>query len=132
MYDPKRGRVIYSRDVLFEESSHGIEKEITGEEKHCVQLDCFSDKENVVENAEEPGLRRSQRERCPPNYFGERATLADSKMNEPVTVKEALSRPDKEKWWKAMEKEMESLHANDVWDLVELPANREVVGSKWA
>ena len=57
--------------------------------------------------------------------------LADSKMNEPVTVKEALSRPDKEKWWKAMEKEMESLHANDVWDLVELPANREAVGSKW-
>ena len=76
-------------------------------------------------------MRRSQRERRLPNYFGEWATLADSKMNEPVTVKEALSGTDKEKWWKAMEKEIESLHANDVWDLVELPADREVVGSKW-
>ena len=30
-----------------------------------------------------------------------------------------------------MEKEMESLCANKVWELVELPPNRKVVGSKW-
>ena len=30
-----------------------------------------------------------------------------------------------------MQKEMESIHFNDVWDLVELPENRKPVGSKW-
>ena len=29
----------------------------------------------------------------------------------------------------AMEKEMESLHKNDVWELVELPKDRKAVGS---
>ena len=31
----------------------------------------------------------------------------------------------------AMEKEMKSLHENKVWNLVELPKDRKVVGSKW-
>ena len=30
-----------------------------------------------------------------------------------------------------METEMKSLNENDVWDLVELPPGRKVVGSKW-
>jgi hypothetical protein len=30
-----------------------------------------------------------------------------------------------------MDKEMDSLHMNDVWDLVKLPKDREAVGSKW-
>ena len=30
-----------------------------------------------------------------------------------------------------MEREIESLHANDVWKLVEPPLNRNIVGSKW-
>ncbi len=46
-------------------------------------------------------------------------------------MKEALSSPQKAKWVKAMEKEMESLKTNEVWNLVELPVNRKAVGSKW-
>ena len=30
-----------------------------------------------------------------------------------------------------MEREMESLHSNEVWELVEPPPNWKVVGSKW-
>jgi len=30
-----------------------------------------------------------------------------------------------------MQKEMESIYSNDVWDLVELPKNRKPVGNKW-
>ena len=44
---------------------------------------------------------------------------------------EAVRSPDKVKWIQAMQKEMESLYDNDVWDLVELPPNRKTVGSKW-
>ena len=31
----------------------------------------------------------------------------------------------------AMEKEIESLRKNDVWELADLPKGRKVVGSKW-
>ena len=31
----------------------------------------------------------------------------------------------------AMRKKMESIQSNEVWDLVELPANRKPVRSKW-
>ena len=31
----------------------------------------------------------------------------------------------------AMEMEMNSIYSNDVWDLVELPADRKAIGSKW-
>ena len=30
-----------------------------------------------------------------------------------------------------MQKEMDSIHSNDVWDLVELPKSRKPVGCKW-
>ena len=39
--------------------------------------------------------------------------------------------PERDKWMEAMEKEMASLKANDVYDLVELPKDRKVLGSKW-
>ena len=38
---------------------------------------------------------------------------------------------DKASWLEAMDKEMESLCANDVWDFVQLPEGRKAVGSKW-
>jgi len=48
-------------------------------------------------------------------------------------LKEALESPNKVKWSDAIEKEMESLCVNDVWDLVELhvPKDRKAVGSNW-
>ena len=46
-------------------------------------------------------------------------------------MSEVLSKPDKSDWLNAMSEEMKSLHANDVWDLVELPEGRKAVGSKW-
>ena len=46
-------------------------------------------------------------------------------------MSEALQSPDKQQWKAAMEKEMELIDSNDVWDLVKLPANRKPIGSKW-
>ena len=48
-----------------------------------------------------------------------------------MSAKEALTGEDDVKWRNAMQKEIESLHSNDVWDLVELPSGRTAVGSKW-
>ena len=56
---------------------------------------------------------------------------ATEQEKEPQTVTEALSCPENEQWSATMQKEMESIHSNDVWDLVQLPENRKPVGSKW-
>ena len=42
-----------------------------------------------------------------------------------------MASTDKAKWVNAMEKEMESIHAIEVWDLMELPKDRKAVDSKW-
>ena len=51
--------------------------------------------------------------------------------DEPKNFKEAISCPDKEKWIKAMEKEMESMRTNQVWELVDLPKGRKAFRNKW-
>ena len=57
--------------------------------------------------------------------------MASTQQQDPSSVAEAKSRPDKAKWENAMEREVESLHSNNVWELVEPPSNRKIVGSKW-
>ena len=37
----------------------------------------------------------------------------------------------KELWLKAMKSEMDSLHDNQVWNLVDLPAGIKPIGCKW-
>ncbi len=133
LYDPKRARVFYSRDILFNELDRGVEKELTKqEETRYVEFDSFSDEEPVADEAAEPVLRRSGRERRPPDHYGERIIIANDKLKKPATMEEALASPDKVKWQNAMNMEIESLHSNDVWDLVELPKYRKAVGgNKW-
>ena len=46
-------------------------------------------------------------------------------------MEETLSIPEKNQWIKAMKSEINSLHANKVWDLTELPKDRKAIGSKW-
>ena len=48
-----------------------------------------------------------------------------------VTVDDALSSPNKQRWKDTMDKEMQSIHENDVWSLVPLPSNRKAIGCKW-
>ena len=48
-----------------------------------------------------------------------------------MTVNEALSSPEKEKWIGAMAKEMHSIKPNEVWELVKLPEGKKMVGYKW-
>ena len=141
LYDPNRvGKMIYSRDVKFNESEFGIEKESSLEEPiHYIELEVSSSVDNeepAVEASEEvipeqPAIRKSDRHRQRPDYYGERVSVAKDGLEEPATVIEALSSQKKAKWEEAMKAEMRSLQDNDVWELVELPKDRKPVGSKW-
>ena len=75
--------------------------------------------------------RTSTRETRRPDYYGGHVYAATDLQKEPQTVKEALNCSEKEQWEAAMQKEMDSIYTNDVWDLVELPTNRTLVGNKW-
>ena len=81
----------------------------------------------------ETSLRRSNRERRKPKYYGVwiNSTQTTEQYREPTTFEEASTSPEKDQWIEAMEKEMTSLKTNDVYDLVELPKGRKPVGSKW-
>nr|GEW26333.1 retrotransposon protein, putative, Ty1-copia subclass [Tanacetum cinerariifolium] len=52
-------------------------------------------------------------------------------LNEPANHKAALLDPESDKWRDAMNVEMQSMKDNKVWDLVDLPPNDKIVGSKW-
>ena len=50
---------------------------------------------------------------------------------QPLTVNEALNSSEKNKWRQTMEEEVKSKHKNEVWELIEAPQDRQVIGSKW-
>ena len=43
----------------------------------------------------------------------------------------ALRSSEKAQWEVAMQKEMDSIYSNNVWDLVKLPKDRKLVGNKY-
>jgi hypothetical protein len=49
---------------------------------------------------------------------------------EPTSVEEALSTPEREQWKQAMDEEYRSLQINEAWELVTLPKGKKAVKSK--
>ncbi|GKA45606.1 retrotransposon protein, putative, ty1-copia subclass [Tanacetum coccineum] len=52
-------------------------------------------------------------------------------LDEPANYKAALLDHESNEWLNAMNVEMQSTKGNEVWELVYLPPNREIVGHKW-
>ena len=153
LYDRENSCVIFSRDVIFNESSRGIDSD--QEENQVIEVELPGNEESSAEMAEGitneqtnpvtdeqpetdeivPAMsiqrRTSTRKSRPPDYYDVRVYTATELQKEPETVEEALSCSEKEQWKAAMQKEMDSLYANNVWDLVELPSDRKTIGNKW-
>ena len=51
--------------------------------------------------------------------------------HEPSTYKEAVRSPEKDKWLRAMQEEIDSLYKNRTWVLVLRPLNQKTIGCKW-
>lgn len=58
-------------------------------------------------------------------------SMSGSSKNDPLTVREALQCPEADEWKSAVRAELDSMHAADVWDLVELPKGKTAIGSKF-
>jgi hypothetical protein len=66
----------------------------------------------------------------PRSYYEGAAQEIDS-CDEPISYYEAISSVDFAKWIAAMQEEVESLHKNETWDLVELPEGKRAISCKW-
>ena len=117
LYDLEKKKVIFSRDVVFDETKNVTHKDDDPSKNESgtkfVQLDCLNEdeiEEHQPLQVEEPNLplRRSTRQRRLPDFYGERVTIVE-KSSDPVSFKEALDREDKSQWINAMDKEMDSL-----------------------
>lgn len=61
----------------------------------------------------------------------ERPGSVNSVVELPITVHEAISSPNAEKWRAAMDDEMDSLYRQEVWTVVPEPEDRRIVGNRW-
>ena len=51
--------------------------------------------------------------------------------NDPKTYNEAILDVDSEKWMEAMKSEIDSIHSNQIWSLVDLPEGIIPIRYKW-
>ena len=85
----------------------------------------------VAEPEPAPTLRRrSARESKQPDRYGVWVNTTTTLSTDPLTVREALNSSEQKEWQQAMEEEIESIHKNHVWDLVEPLLDRQII-SKW-
>jgi transposase InsO family protein len=57
--------------------------------------------------------------------------ITELSTDEPRSYKEAMAGPDSEKWKGGCTQEIQQLHHNKTWDLVEPPPGINIVGNRW-
>ena len=144
IWNPETKNTVYNRDVVFREvkdvSKHEFLPRQEEPKKIEFELDDVKSKSCEEDEAEQeephtPVLRRSMRDKRQPEKYSPpdfRSNFALSIIDDdPRTVREVVNSEDSKLWKKAMVEEMDALDKNEAWDIVELPAGRKSVGSKW-
>jgi len=149
LWDPTAHKVVVSRDVTFAEnelqskqSNDSLTKGATMVQTEKKPSDDSIETEQEQEEQEpneagNEGLRRSTREKITPSWHsqyvmvGHDAYCLLNEDGEPSTFQEAVSGTDASLWMTAMQEEVEALHKNKTWSLVELPKGRKAIGCKW-
>lgn len=67
-----------------------------------------------------------------PSYMPWKINLATAEAeDDPTNFRDAMKRSDKAEWFKAMQEEIASLVKNNVWKLVDRPADQNIVTNRW-
>ena len=112
---------------------------------HDVDDDDNEGDDDDNEGDEEEDVRqRPRRNAGAPQFYGkiashrfgkwedlDQANVATIGTNDPKSFSDAMAGPNSLNWKSATDAEMASLSKNDTWDLVDLPAGKSVIGSKW-
>ena len=82
--------------------------------------------EPIIEGRRYPRRQRKVSSRYPASQY---VLLTDE--GEPECYEEAMTDVHKEKWYNAMQEEMDSLHENLTYELMELPDGKKALRNKW-
>lgn len=158
LYNPVTKKVINSRDVTVMESPRNIRYTIETKARECDSVgeeltvssespeDSFSDLTEEADGEDvdyvpetSPNLdldqpRRSQRPPKPKvdnDFVSYACEGVSTTEGDPVSVQEALGRPDGDSWRNAIEEELDSFEKNNAWELVTTEKDSTVVDCKW-
>ena len=108
-----------------------------------VELETHNAKDDT-QNAERASIKdqqpysiaigRDKRTIKPPTKYGFEDLVSYAQMTsngDPTNFQEAVHSQEKVSWVGAMEEEMQSLHKNQTWELVELPKGKRDIECKW-
>ena len=156
---PNSKKIIFSRDVTFDESpmlmkktdenAEDIPQQVESTRKQ-VEFESTINPVKIVENetieddeevsAQEPllqqesiAMNRPRREICKPARFVDMVAYALPIVDDevPSTYREAVQCSEIDKWKNAMDEEMQSLRKNETWELAQLPTDKKAIGCKW-
>ena len=138
LYNEKTRKTVVRRDAIFNEDefvfNHPKPESVDSSKVEVDIVPVGAAEQRPLE------LRRSVRERTAPVRYGideyadsteEVHHVAYNVIQEPKSIQEALSSPQKENWRRALDEEMTSLCKKETWEYVELPEGRETIGCKW-
>ncbi|KAH9771354.1 Integrase catalytic domain-containing protein [Citrus sinensis] len=160
LWCPITKKIIFSRDVTFDESAMLKQKDSQEDDKTSSILQQVefekvkadpagvdemdndspsteNDKEVLTHEPSQQqdsiAYRRPHREIRKPARFVDMVAYALPIVDDdvPSTYREAVSNPESIQWKKAMNEEMQSLHKNETWELVTLPKEKKAIGCKW-
>jgi len=153
LYDPNNKKIVFSKDVKFDETKCWNWKDKASNEfdGHLYLSDSeteeveIEEQEEIVEDTNEEGAgvsNRPTRNTKPPSRLRDYERFPDQAVTnegdfvqlamlaevEPVSFEEALKQNH---WKKAMIKELDSIEKNDTWRLVQLPTDKKCIDFKW-
>lgn len=95
------------------------------------------DGDEAEDNEEAEPLPRANRNRRPPERYGNSYTFfnateqEEETVTDPKTYREAVKSTKAKYWKEAMQAEVESLEYNNTWTLVDKPKDKNVLPGKW-
>lgn len=140
LWDIEQRKLVIGRNVIFDEQSifnrtKAENISLSDEDEGDSDAETCNDirTEGVMDDRI---LRRSERNRKPPNRYGfDEAQIAFSAEefveNDPISISDAKQRNDWPEWKAAIESEYASLINNGTWTLCDLPEGRKTISSKW-
>lgn len=124
-------------DFDYETGNESLNNTVTGSNDHHQQEEHeeqnrTAEEENFQQNFPETPRRTGRIREAPKRYgFDDFALVTAACDYEPNTFKQAMSCVQKSQWKHAMDEEINALERNGTWEVVDLPRNKTVVGSRW-
>ncbi|CAL9016331.1 unnamed protein product [Prunus brigantina] len=132
LWDPVARKIIRTSDPIINEP---VDDDMSDDHTTDGIVDDVADEGLEAQAHEEPVAefqpRRSTRVRRPPSRYSLDDYVLLTDGGEPECYKEALTHDQQDEWLKAMHEEMQSLHENHTYDLVNLPKGRRAIKNKW-